>query len=193
MSRIYVRIWEETNNSKLPKNKEIHHIDGKRTNNASENLLAVTIEEHLLIHEQQNDFAAVQAILMRMERTEENILKIRNAASKHQTQLWENGNHNFQIMTGERRREISREAGKKTLEDKIGIHAINNDPILSKENARRGGLAAKEKQSGFLNTNSKNHGSKHVKNTVWWINQQNIKKRSTNCPGEGWKRGMVWK
>ena len=51
---------------------------------------------------------------------------------------------------------------------KTGIHAINADPIKAKENAKRAGLAAKEKKAGFLDPSKS--GSNFVRGTCWWTN-----------------------
>lgn len=45
---------------------EIHHKDGNRKNNNIENLLCVSIEDHLKIHLDQGDFGAVGLISKRM-------------------------------------------------------------------------------------------------------------------------------
>ena len=191
MPKNYVSIWEQFNHEKLSKNKEIHHIDGNHRNNDPGNLLAVTIKEHLAIHEKQKDWDACQAILIRMNRTKKTVKKIRLAASNFQKELWENNNHNFQKISKKERTRISREVGKRTAREKIGIHAINADPVLAKENARKAGLVAAKRKAGFLNTDSEKHGSKFVKNTLWWYNiNTRERKRSTKCPGPNWKHGM---
>jgi general stress protein YciG len=185
----YRKVWERYHNRKIPAGYEIHHIDGNYSNNNIENLQLVTIEEHLRIHEAQEDWGAVQSILMRMDNPE----NISEVARKAQLQRLAEGRHNFQAMSPERKKEVSSEAGCYNRDMKIGIHAINADPELARENGRRGGLASKEKQAGFLNIDSPNHGSKAVKNTHWWINQDGNRKRSKDCPGEGWVRGTKLK
>lgn len=192
MSKNYVKIWETYNKSSLLPGMEIHHIDGNHQNNNPENLVAVTIEQHLEIHKSQRDHGAVQAILIRMNRTKEQQELLRISASKHQSELWNNGSHNFQKLSLEERSEISRNAALKTVSLGVGIHAINTDPILAIQNARNAGLIAAQKRSGFLNTESKEHGSNFVKETKWWVNIEGKRKRSKECPGDGWKEGMKY-
>lgn len=181
----YRRIWEEYNNRKIPDGFEIHHIDGNNKNNKPENLLCVSIEEHLEIHKKQKDYGAVQAILMRLENRE----GISKAASAAQKERLRRGDHNFQKMTKERRTEIS----KKTIENRI---KDGNSAFLGienvKENARKAGNVAKEKNAGFLNTNSDKHGSRYVRNTHWWVNEKNERIRSKEKPKGEWKRGMKY-
>jgi hypothetical protein len=181
----YRKIWEDFHARSIPADCEIHHIDGDFLNNEISNLMLVTKEEHLEIHRSQKDWGAVQAILMRMD----NPLDICEVAKKAQIDRWKKGTHNFQKMTSEKRKEVSRLAGLKTVKNKTGIHAINNNPLLSKENGRRGGLASKAKQAGFLNVKSDKHGSKAVKGTSWWVNTDGERKRSTVYPGNGWSKG----
>ena len=50
---------------------EIHHIDGDSINNSIDNLIALTIGEHYEIHFWQNDWAACQNIVIRMNITPE--------------------------------------------------------------------------------------------------------------------------
>lgn len=185
----YRKIWERHHNIKIPEGHEIHHIDGDYRNNDPENLQLVTIEEHLNIHQDQEDWGAVQSILMRMEDTR-NISEI---ARRAQIQRLKEGRHNFQKMTPERKREISSEAGSYTRDHLLGIHAINADPDLARENGRRGGLAAKQNNAGFLDTTSDKHGSKAVKGTCWWVRSDGTRRRSKECPGEGWVKGTQFK
>lgn len=188
----YVKIWEKYNNSILPENMEIHHIDGDHNNNDPNNLLAVTIQEHLQIHLQQNDYGATQAILMRMDRTDEDILLMKECASKNQKELWKKGIHNFQNISSEDFSEIRRNVGYYTRDNLLGIHKINADPILCKENARRGGLTAASKKSGFLNTSSDIHGSNFVKETKWWVNKEGKRRRSKDKPSNDYIEGMKY-
>lgn len=190
MSKNYVKIWEIHNKQQLPVGYEIHHIDGNHENNDPLNLKAVTIDEHLDIHLSQQDYGAVKAILIRMVLTEEQKELLKLSSSLFQKQLWDENRHNFQKMSKTERSNLSKIIGNKTKELKIGIHKINSDPILAKENSRRAGLRSAELSAGFLDTKSNNHGSKYVKDTKWWTNSEGEHKRSTECPGDGWKQGM---
>jgi hypothetical protein len=66
----YRKIWEK-HFGEIPidengRSYEIHHIDGNRKNNSIKNLKCVSIEEHLQIHLDQKDEAAIHAITIRM-------------------------------------------------------------------------------------------------------------------------------
>jgi len=175
----YRKIWEEHNGCKIPEGYEIHHLDGNHYNNDPSNLICVSIEDHLEIHRGQGDWGAVQAILMRMA----NMEGIREAAALAQKQRWNEGTHNFQKITKEDRAKISKKIHEKRKTAFLGI-----DNIV--ENSRNAGLRAAELKAGFLNTNSEKHGSKYVKGTYWWTDTNGNRIRSTECPGDGWKRGM---
>jgi hypothetical protein len=182
----YRKIWETYNNKKIPKNHDIHHIDGDRTNNDPSNLMCVSLEEHLEIHYKQKDWGAVQAILMRME-CDSN--QISEAASKFQLSKLKNKEHNFQKMTLERRSEISRKTIQKRMREN-GVAFLGIKDVV--ENSRNAGKKAAEKKAGFLNINSENHGSKHVKGTCWWTNIETGERiRAKEAPNEKWKRGML--
>ena len=190
MSKKYVKVWEEYNGRKLPDGCEIHHIDGNNKNNDPKNLMAVSIEEHLNIHLNQGDHGAVKAILIRMNMTDEQKELLKHSSSELQKKLWKENRHNFQKLSKDERKELSRKIGYSTLENKVGIHAINADPEKAKENARNAGLKSAELCAGFLDTKSENHGSKYVKETKWWTHRDGSRKRSKDCPGEEWQRGM---
>jgi hypothetical protein len=182
----YRKIWETANNKKIPDDYEIHHIDGNRNNNEPKNLKCVSIQEHLEIHKKQKDWGAVAAILMRLN----NIDPILHSqfASKHQLNLLKAGRHNFQKISLAEKSKRSAAIMEKRLNDHGVAFLGITDPV---ENGRKAGKMAALKSAGFLNTQSKNHGSKHVKNTVWWINvESGARKRAVECPGENWKRGM---
>lgn len=183
----YRKIYEEANGCVLGDGIEIHHIDGNHANNDPSNLMAVTIEEHLDIHYRQRDWGAVHAILLRMAHNPE---AIRDAASQAQKDRLNKGTHNFQKMTKERRSEISRKVGHKTAQLKIGLHAINADPVRAKENARQAGLKSAEKKAGFHDPAKS--GSQYVKGTCWWTNTETgERKRCAAAPSDKWMRGML--
>lgn len=178
----YRQIYEKEY-GKLNKGLEIHHIDGNRKNNLLSNLQALTIEEHLQIHLDQHDWGAVQAILMRIKNPNLNISDI---ARKTQNKLLNEQKHNFQKID---RKFIS----KRTMRDRLNAGNPAFLGILNPiENGRNAGLIAAKNKAGFLNINSKNHGSNFVKNTKWWTNKEGKRKRSNDCPGEDWREGMKY-
>lgn len=183
----YRKIYQEYHKCSLLPGIDIHHIDGNHYNNDIKNLQAVTLEEHYAIHLAQGDLGAVQAILLRIEGVDKKLFS--DNASKHQKQLIKKGLHNFQKISKEQRSEISKATIQKRIASGLGAFIIE-DVI---ENSRKAGLAAAAKKAGFLNTNSENHGSKHVKGTSWWTNEQNQRVRKVDSPGEGWVKGMKWK
>lgn len=190
----HLKLWK-SHHGEIPKDidgrsYEIHHIDGNHKNNSINNLQCVSIHEHLEIHEKQHDWGAVQSILMRLELTAENRNEISRLASLNQKRLMAEGKHNWQKMSKKDRSELSRQIGLQTLRDCTGLHKINADPILAKENGRKAGLKAAEKNAGFLNTESEHHGSKHVKGTSWWNDGSGNRVRSILPPDLTWKKGM---
>lgn len=184
----YRKIYQEYHKCSLLPGVDVHHIDGNKNNNDIKNLQAVTLEEHYSIHLAQGDYGAAQAVLLRIENPE---LRSRLAelASLHQKELLEKGLHNFQLMTKERRSQISKNTMAKRLAAGKGAFIIED----TVENSRRAGLASAAKKAGFLNTDSENHGSKHVKNTFWLVNENNQRVRRIDSPGPTWIKGMKYK
>lgn len=72
---------------------ELHHIDGNRNNNTIENLMCVSAEEHLKIHELQGDHAACLMLADRLKLSPE--LKSKYASASNAKRLLE-GTHPFQ-------------------------------------------------------------------------------------------------
>lgn len=72
---------------------DIHHIDGDRSNNRPENLLCVSIRDHLEIHKKQGDWAACTLLAAKMRKSPEEISNL--ASLQSQKQLAE-GKHPFQ-------------------------------------------------------------------------------------------------
>lgn len=149
----YRKIWEKHNNKKIPEGYEIHHIDGNRNNNDPNNLMCVSIEEHIEIHKKQEEWGAVHAILIRIiDKVDKK--DISEAASKAQKQRWNEGKHNFQNEEVQKRR---KKACEETMRKRIEEHGVAFLNIKNtKENSRRAGLKSAEKKAGFLNTQSEN-------------------------------------
>lgn len=181
----YRKIWEKSF-GKIPVGMEIHHRDGNRRHNNIENLQLVTIEEHYEIHRKQGNLGAMKAILMRMS----DLGNSSDITRQHQLQLLDEGRHNFQKMSKERRKQISQGAGMFTLANKTGIHKLNADPILAKENSSKAGKRCFELKSGRYS--AEKHGSKYVKNTFWWTNDQNERLRRKDKPDGNWQKGMKY-
>ena len=133
----------------------------------------------------ENVFTA-KAILMRMNRTDQQNQLIKEIASKHQKQLLVKGQHNFQKISKQRKSEISKQVALKTVEMKIGIHAINSDPILCKENAKRARKNVKRETE--LRMMEAWHDK--VRNSKWWVNPEGKRRRSKDKPEGDWKEGM---
>jgi len=64
--KIYENIFGEIPKDENGRTFETHHIDGNRKNNSIDNLLCVSIKEHLEIHLKQGDYGAAALISKRM-------------------------------------------------------------------------------------------------------------------------------
>ena len=82
----YRKIWQK-HYGDIPvdengKKYDIHHIDGNRSNNAIENLIAVSIKEHYDIHKNQGNWQACHVIMKRLNLTVEEQLEINKKISE---------------------------------------------------------------------------------------------------------------
>lgn len=188
-SYLYRKIYEQHHGIKLAKGMEIHHIDGDSTNNSIENLQAVTTEEHYKIHRDQGDYFAAMMLARKLGKKDKKLReKWRQACKEVQEHLLTIGQHNFQKISKERRSEISRQAGFMTRDKGIGLHAINADPVRSKLNSSNGGKKSFELKRGFFSPDF--NRSLVTKNTYWWKDEKGNRKRSKECPGPGFVKGM---
>jgi len=92
----YRKIYKQ-HYGKIPKDQdgrsyEIHHIDGDHGNDSPDNLKAITIQEHYHIHYTQGDYGACRSIIVRMNKTPEEISAAVSELNKKQVQ---EGTHVF--------------------------------------------------------------------------------------------------
>jgi hypothetical protein len=71
----------------IPRDFDVHHIDGNRKNNDPTNLTAISLQEHYNIHLSQKDWGACLLIAARMKASPE---KLAELASLHMKNLWAN-------------------------------------------------------------------------------------------------------
>lgn len=71
---------------------DIHHIDGNRSNNTVDNLIALSIQDHYDIHHSQGDWMACWKIGLKMKVSPEELSTLASNASRNRVA---NGTHNF--------------------------------------------------------------------------------------------------
>jgi hypothetical protein len=103
----YRKIYEH-HHGPIPKDEQgrsydIHHIDGNHYNNDPSNLKAVSLLEHLEIHEQQGDYWASMLIARRINRV--SYYDHSELARKNALKRIEQGTHNFQKLSKDERRQ----------------------------------------------------------------------------------------
>lgn len=99
---------------------EIHHRDGNHANNAPNNLMAVSIQEHYDIHYAQKDYGACYYIAQRMYKSSEELSKLARISNLIRVN---NGTHNFLDGTAS-----STSARKRLME---GTHQFANSEFQS--------------------------------------------------------------
>lgn len=86
MKTNYRKIWEQ-NFGEIPKDSEgrsyeIHHKDGNRENNNTDNLICISIQEHYDIHYNQGDYGACVMIAKRMSLPSDHLSKIQTGVKR---------------------------------------------------------------------------------------------------------------
>jgi hypothetical protein len=185
----YRKIWEKYNKACLLPGIEIHHIDGNRNNNSSDNLIPVTIQEHYNIHMQQGDILAASFIAERAVVDLDTYLDLKRQAGK---KCYDNKT-GFHKLTSEEKAENGRKGGHTTVKNKSGIFSESYD-------RRATGLKCKEEKIGFHNMSTDERrkiSSLATKGKIWVINKQGNRRRILPEALEeykinGFKEGMVY-
>lgn len=125
----YRKIYEQ-HYGPIPKDEkgrsyEIHHIDGNRNNNDISNLIALSVEDHYLVHFKQGDWAACLKMAYKLSLSGEQISELARQASykrlkegthpfqteyvRMQSRLRvQNGTHNFLDSESQRAKQLKR-------------------------------------------------------------------------------------
>jgi len=100
---------------------DIHHIDGDRSNNTPENLVALTIQEHYDLHKKQSDWYACWKLAGKMKNTPQEASHMARLAALEQIK---NGKNKF---AGEAGSLLSREVQRRQIE--AGTHCLLSGDI----------------------------------------------------------------
>lgn len=114
-NREYIKIYKQ-HHGEIPRDSQgrsydIHHIDGDYTNNDISNLMALSIEEHYLLHKKQEDWGAVFALAKRLNVSQQEKSEIatnsnlaRARAGTHWSQVAsKDGTHHFNNLEWQRK------------------------------------------------------------------------------------------
>jgi hypothetical protein len=130
------KIYEQYHGIKIPKDMEIHHIDGNHTNNDINNLKLVTWQEHYDIHYSQGDWAACLLI---------------------------SGRHS--IPPEERSKLASLAASKANKEGKCGFK-LGHASTAGKIGGKKGGQYAKENRTGIFALSPEKNKQRHLNSVI---------------------------
>jgi len=130
------KIYEKYHGIKIPKDMEIHHIDGNHYNNDIDNLKLVTWKEHYNIHYSQGDWAACLLI---------------------------SGRHS--ISPEERSRLASLAATKANKEGKCGF-VLGHASSAGKIGGKKGGQYAKENKTGIFSLTPEKNKQRHLNSVI---------------------------
>ena len=134
--KIYRKIYEEYYQCCLLPYIEIHHVDGNHKNNAIENLMPVTAQEHYEIHKQQGDKAAATLIGIRA-----NISK-------------------------EERSQLNREQAIKNNAAGISGFGLGHASRAGRKGGQKGGKYAKENKTGIFALSAEQNKRRHMNSVI---------------------------
>lgn len=124
--KIYVAHYGPIPKDEFGRSYEVHHKDGNRFNNDPNNLTALSINDHLLIHESQGDWAACTRIASRLQLP---VKLISEFSKRSNNERVANGTHH--LLGGE----IQRKATAKRIAE--GTHNFQGGELQSRLNKQR--------------------------------------------------------
>jgi len=160
--RLYESVYGPIPCDEYGRTFDIHHKDGNNQNNDISNLIALSIDDHYKIHYDQEDWAAAQAVLIRMNMSGEIISQI---ARKNSRKRVEEGTHNF--LGGE----VAKISAKKRVD--AGTHHFIGGEISRKTTQKRiengthhfiGGDTQRKAQKKQLDSGTHHSQQKHTCN-----------------------------
>jgi hypothetical protein len=172
---------------------EIHHIDGNRNNNALENLMCVSIQEHYDIHYKQQDWKACYKIAQRMLNNPEVLRETASIlATKENEKRVREGTHPF----------LRRSDGSSRSKDRVlnGTHNLLGDNNPSKRRVEDGThhllKQNRNKEFGFTKTTAKKLANKRSEDgnlptqTKWLCTVTKIENTKSAFTRNARKNGM---
>ncbi len=164
----YRQIWQQANGpipvDEQGRSYEIHHVDGNRKNNDLSNLVCITIEEHLRIHEKQGDEAACHAIRVRMHNEAQkgwkHSLKSRekmSIAKKGAVRMPHTEETKKKMSNAKKGKKLSEESRQKLIESKKANGTLNHsaETRLKMSEAKKGKVTWTKGRKASLETKLK--------------------------------------
>jgi len=167
---------------------DIHHIDGDHFNDAIENLMALSIWDHYMVHKRQGDYGACMAIGLRMEGglTHEERSRL---AKELALERLADGTHHFLDKEAARERAFRQIAeGTNKFADMNWQKEKALKQLAEGKNPWVGG--EQQKRLCKQRYDDKTHNFLSFIGSFWWTNGE-IETRAKECPGNGFIRGRL--
>jgi hypothetical protein len=163
----YRKIWEEKNGP-IPvdatgRKMEIHHLDGKRSNNSLSNLVLLTIDEHYKIHYGQGDWAACQSIANRMKISPEDKSKLCSELAKKRVM---DGTHHFLDP-----KFIKKDSERKSRDRSGSNHPLFNKPVSDATKCKRSKSHKELVEQGIHHLQQQDHRDRMREKSIKEINE----------------------